>query len=289
VAQPLPLPSDLCMGRASHINDSGIILGYGNRSGATTHWTDEIVIWTPTSEGYSASLPGLAPDGTNPWDVGDINESAHAVVNHCCAAARAYWWSEATGYVRLIDAPGTGGCYASDVNDSDEIIGWCRTTPASSSELNEAAAYWSTPYATPELLPRLPDYNYVHTAISLNNLGVATGSAWNSAKRGLKIVGVTWTKTTAGWVIETIPDFGGTDTKPVEINDDGWITGSAQITNGRSHAFLWQRGQAMRDLGAIGPESNALGMNSSAAPEMMIVGTSLAGSVYRAVLWKPQL
>jgi probable HAF family extracellular repeat protein len=289
VAQPLPLPSDLCMGRASDINDSGIILGYGNRTGAVSHTTDAVVIWTPTSEGYSALLPGLAPDGTNPWDVGDVNENAHAVVNHCCAAARAYWWSEGTGYVRLADVPGTAGCYAHDVNDNDEIIGWCRTTPASSSELNEDAAYWSSPYAVPELLPRLPDHNYVHTATSLNNSGVATGTAWHNTKRGNTVTGVTWTRTPAGWVIETIPAFGGTNSSPVEINDDGWITGSAPVVNGRQHAFLWRRGEAMRDLGAIGPESNAFGMNSAAAPELLVVGTSLSGSVYRAVLWKPQL
>jgi probable HAF family extracellular repeat protein len=290
VAQPLPLPLDFCLGRASHINDAGTIVGYINRSGATSHTTDAVVLWTPTSDGYSALLPGLAPDGTNPWDVGDMNESAHVVVSHCCAAARAYWWSQSTGFVRLIDAPGTAGCHADDVNDNDEIIGWCRTTPASSSELNEAAVYWSSPYAVPELLPRLADYNYVHTGASLNNLGVATGSAWNSSKGGrLNIAGVTWTRTTGGWIIDKIPDFGGNDTKPVEMNDAGWITGSSRINTGNHHAFLWRRGEAMRDLGAIGPDSNAFGMNSAVAPELLVVGISLSGNVYRAVLWKPQL
>jgi probable HAF family extracellular repeat protein len=288
VAQPLPLPLDFCLGRAAHINDAGTIVGYINRSGATTHTTDAVVIWTPTSEGYSAFMPGLAPDGTNPWDVGDMNESGHVVVRNCCTASRAYWWSATTGYVRLAEPAGTAGCHAADVNDNDEIIGWCRT-PAIVNGLNEDAAYWSSPYAVPELLPRLPDYNYVHPATSLNNVGVATGTAMNDTKRGSTTTGVTWTKTPTGWVVETIPAFGGTSSNPVEMNDDGWITGSAPVANGKQHAFLWRRGEAMRDLGAIGAESNAFGMNSAAAPELLVVGTSLSGNVYRAVLWKPQL
>jgi probable HAF family extracellular repeat protein len=284
-AQSLPLPLDLCMGRASHINDAGTIVGYANKSGATTHWTDAVVIWTPTGEGYATLLPGLAPDGTNPWDVGDMNESGDFVVNWCCAEPRAYWWSAETGYRRLLDAPGTVGCYASDVNDNDEIIGWCSTI--SGTQHNETAAYWSSPFAEPILLPRFRDYNYVHTASSLNNLGIATGKAWKTTKSGRdKILGVTWTKS-KGWAIDSIPDFGGTNTTAVEINDDGWIIGTTQVTSG-DHAFLWRPGQTMRDLGAIGRDSNAFGMNSSASPELLVVGTSLSGSVYRAVLWKPQ-
>jgi probable HAF family extracellular repeat protein len=290
VVQPLPLPSDLCLGRAMHINDAGIIVGYANRTGAVSHTTDAVVIWTPITGGYSAILPGLAPDGTNPWDVGGMNENGHVVVNHCCAAARAYWWSQATGYVRLIDAPGTAGCHADDVNDNDEIIGWCRTTPASSDSLNESAAYWSSPSAVPELLPRLTGYNYVNTAQSLNNSGLAVGQASNRSKGGrLTTTGVTWTRITGGWVIATMPDLGGGETTPVDMNDNGWVTGSSRVTSGNNHAFLWRRGEAMRDLGAVGPESNAFGLNSAASPELLIVGTSVSGNVYRAILWKPQL
>jgi probable HAF family extracellular repeat protein len=73
------------------------------------------------------------------------------------------------------------------------------------------------------------------------------------------------------------------------MNDNGWVTGSSRVTSGNNHAFLWRRGEAMRDLGAVGPESNAFGLNSAASPELLIVGTSVSGNVYRAILWKPQL
>jgi probable HAF family extracellular repeat protein len=286
--QVLPLPADLCMGWATQINDAGVVVGHANVTGAVSHTTDAIVMWTPTDHGYDARILGLAPDGTSPWDGEHINEAGHAVVNHCCAAARAYWWSQETGYVRLADVPGTAGCYASDINDNDEIAGWCRTTPASSSELNEDAAYWSSPYAAPVLLPRIAGYNYVQPAKTLNNTGLVAGEAWNSGKGGkLLRSGVTWTKSGSSWIVDKIADFGGGETAVAEVNDDGWVVGSSKISTGRFHAFLWQPGRAMRDLGAVGPESYAYGINSSASVELLVVGQSISSNVSRAVLWRP--
>ena len=273
---PLPMLSGLCRGTAIRINEAGLIVGKLWAPGSTTAVP---VFWKWLNPGYSVQSMGTIPTG--PWqDLTNLNEVGHAVYN--AGHDKAFWWSETAGFVPLPSAAGSTGCGVQDINDNDEISGVCYVGDLPS------AAFWASPSSTPILLPRLTGYNYAHNGNTLNNSGVVAGQAWNRLKSGrLVITGVRWIRTGTSWNIETLPDLGGGETDPRDINDAGWMTGSSRLSNGHGHAFLWARGQAMRDLGSLGPESWAGAITPSSAIQVLIVGQSNVGSFNRAVLWRP--
>jgi probable HAF family extracellular repeat protein len=279
----LPLPPGLCRGFARDINDAGQILGRLFAAGATSLTQAVPVIWTPDGDGYTVRDLGLAQDGSRPYEELGFNSQGHAVAN---IMYQAYWWSEATGWLRLPEAPGSNGCYAYDVNDVDEIAGLCRFD-GPDGKYNSTTVYWASPTSAPELLPRIPGYNYAHSGRSINNSGAMVGTAVNNKHSNLLISGILWTKSSGLWAYEIMPSMGGTDTTPNEINDDGWVVGSGKVSGGKTRAILWKSGQPMRDLGAIGPESWAYGISPSGAVETLVVGQTVSGNVNRAVVWRP--
>lgn len=94
-------------------------------------------------------------------------------------------------------------------------------------------------------------------------------------------------RTGGTWAIEVLPNLGAGETYPVDVNDDGWVTGTSNLTSGKTHAILWRPGQPMKDLGAMQNDSWAKGITPAGAVEMLVVGLSSVGSVNRAVLWRP--
>jgi probable HAF family extracellular repeat protein len=286
VVKNLPMPAGLCRGRAFRINESGEVIGYLYPAGATSLVQTIPVLWKPVGAEFSVQELGVTGSG-RPYDVMDFNESSHAVVN--LTVRQAYWWSETTGFVRLPEPTGSTGCYADGLNDLDEIVGSCEMSNIVVGKTISTTAFWSSPSSIPVLLPRLTGYNYYHFARDLNNNGVAVGQAWNNRQSGLVQTGVRYVRNGTTWTIEVLPDLGGGGTYPVDINDDGWVTGYSGVsTGGKRHAMLWRAGQVMKDLGAIGPESWASAITPTGAVEMLVVGYSTFGSEYRAVLWRPQ-
>ena len=287
IVKALPVPAGLCRGRAWRINEAGEVLGQMYPAGATSLTQSIPLLWKPVGDGFTVQELGLA-SGVRPYDILDFNESAHAVVN--ISIREAYWWSEASGYVRLANPPNSTGCYADGVNDLDEIVGECWMNDITAGKNIATTVFWSSPTSAPAILPRLAGYNYAHEPADLNNLGVAVGQALNTKGSTITETGVRYLRNGTGvWTIEILPDLGAGGTDPRDINDDGWIIGRSNITSARRHAFLWRQGQQMKDLGAVGPESWADGVTPVGASELLVVGQTTSGKVNRAVLWRPQL
>jgi probable HAF family extracellular repeat protein len=280
----LPLPSGLCRGRAIRINESGSILGNLYPAGATSLVQSIPVYWTPTGSDYVVQELGTSPDG-RPYDVLDFNEQSHAIAN--ITIRKAFWWSESTGFLRLQDAPGSTGCYANGLNDLDQIVGQCEFND-NTGRHNASTAFWSSPTAIPEILPRVPGYSYVNDGADLNNVGIVIGKAWDNRKSGLVIDGVEWIQSGSAWSIVVMPSLGAGQTYPEDINDDGWVTGSSNLSGSKTHGFLWKSGQPIKDLGALNSQSFANALTPSGSAQLIVVGRSTStGSVDRAVFWKP--
>ncbi|HZI99660.1 MAG TPA: hypothetical protein VFD22_03280 [Gemmatimonadaceae bacterium] len=282
----LPLPQGLCRGRALRISDAGIVIGQAYPSGATSLTESVPLIWKPDGTGYSVQELGVTEYG-RPYDIQSANEASHAVVMIGIYYGKAYWWSEVTGFVLLKYPANSTGCYLDDVSDNDEIVGSCQYEfPNSTPSRITNVVYWPSPTADPVVLPRMAGYNYAHMPSAINNNGIVVGQLWNSTRSGLKIVGARWIRSGSTWTVELLPTLGG-ETYPMDITDDGWVTGRSGVSGSKSHAFLWKAGSLMRDLGAIGSNSNAEAIALSSSGEKLIVGSSSLANDDRAVLWYP--
>jgi probable HAF family extracellular repeat protein len=73
----------------------------------------------------------------------------------------------------------------------------------------------------------------------------------------------------------------------MEINARGQVVGVSSTGAGRAHAFVWEAGTGMQDLGALGSSwSSAFGINARG----QVVGwngASTPAEPLRAVLWEP--
>jgi probable HAF family extracellular repeat protein len=271
--EDLPLLAPWCNGTANFINESGVIVGRLNIGTTAT----VSVRWVPGDGGYSVEPMGALPDGSAP-DLKGLNETGEAIANHNGSpGSRPYWWSAGTGWQAIPVTDGAANCYAEGLNDAGEISGQCDGT----------AVVWSSHDAPPDALPRLEGHDQSHSAIALNNGGVAVGYAGRTVSGRLEQTGVRWTRSSSGWTIEVLPNLGAGGTQSWDVNDAGAIVGASWIGKSKNHAFLLESGQSMRDLGSLGTESWAFAITPSSAARTVIVGVSTVGTVKRATAWRP--
>lgn len=275
----LPLPAGYCNAAALLINNSGVIVGL---AGPKPYKVP--VRWLPGIDGYSAQIMGVFPD-TAVLEILGFNDAGH-VVGDLFEGLRStpLWWSETTGFVNLKLAIGSTGCYATDTNEAEEIVGGCYIDGI------DAPVFWNSSAEIPIVLPRMPGYDSHHAANAINNYGVAAGYAWTHG-RANKIIktGVRWVRTGSSWTVASIGTLGGGNPNPSSVNDAGWIVGSDYVSGATNHAFLWKPGQGMTDLGSIGLESYAWSINSPpTGNQTLIVGMSDVKSIFRAVVWRPR-
>jgi probable HAF family extracellular repeat protein len=277
----LPLLAPWCYGNAMFVNESGVIIGHMNPGANLVG-----VLWTPDGlGGYIVSdlgtLEGKGPDLRGLNNAGLIVANINVFSNE---TGGGFWRSPETPWQRLQKVAGATGCFADAINDSDEVAGFCYISGISE------AAFWASPTAIPELLPRLPNHNYAHTVHGLNNTGIAVGYAMNRTKSGQVITtGVKWVRSGATWTIYVLPDLGGGGSQAYDVNDAGWVVGNSTLPQGgKKHAALWIPGAAAKDLGALGPESWAFAISPSSAAQTMVVGVGDVGSYRRALLFRPQ-
>lgn len=277
----LPLLAPWCYGNAMFVNEGGLIIGHMNPG--TSNLVG--VLWTPDgSGGYTvADLGTLEGHGA---DLMGLNNAGLIVANidvFSNATGGGFWRTPQTPWQRLQKVQGATACYADGINDNNEIAGFCYINGISN------AAFWASPTAIPELLPRLPSHNSAHSAGGLNNIGVAVGYAMNRTKSGQVVTtGVKWIRsgTPATWAVFALPDLGGGESMATDVNDDNWIVGNSALTQGKKHAALWTPGAAVKDLGSVGPESWAFAL--SPGPQTIVTGVGDVGSYRRGLLYRPQ-
>jgi probable HAF family extracellular repeat protein len=275
----LPLVAPWCGGSANFVNESGVIIG---GLGATR----VAVRWVPNIEGgYEASgvtLMGPLPEGSSP-DLKGLNASGIVIANHNGSpGSRPYWWSEGV-WTGLPIPAGATQCYVEAFNDLGEASGMCTVGGVSS------ATFWSSLTSAPVLLPRLEAHAGSHSAIALNDNGVAVGYATRVTKSGsLLKTGVRWTRTAGTWSgPEMLPDLGGGGTQTWDINNDGVIVGASWTGTGKNHAFILVPGQPIRDLGGLGSEHWAFAVTPAGSSEIIVVGVSNSSTYKRGTVWRP--
>jgi probable HAF family extracellular repeat protein len=240
------------------------------------------VQWVRNGSGFTVEAMGLLPDGSsvNPES---LNDSGFVVGDHLgYPGTRPYWWSRASGWTPLALATGATDCYAYAINTVGEIVGTC------SVEGVKSAAFWSSRFAVPTLLPRLPGSTLWFSAMGLNNLGVVVGNGYSNAKGNQGgYTGIRWTRTGSTWSIETLPGLSAGGSQPRTVSDAGWIVGTGWVGTDKNHAFVIAPGQAIRDLGSLGTESWVMGMSPGASGPPLVAGVSNVGTVKRATIWRP--
>ena len=277
VMSDLPLPTGFCNASPESMDDAGRIIGV-----ARTTTNRHVLRWVPAPSGYSVEIVLEAPEGLS-IDPGGMNSVGNFVGTYLGNGSYAFWWSEATGKVDLLVPAGGRNCVAVDVNEIDQIAGYCTFSTS-------MAVFWESPTSVPVVLPRLAGYTAGYSGYTLNNLGDVAGSASTTVKGGKYIrAGVRWVRNGSTWTPENIGTLGGTpNPAPTSMNDAGWIVGNDNASGNTRHAFLWRPGIGMTDLGLSGAESYAWGMtNPTAGEPILIAGQSERQGHFRAIVWKP--
>jgi hypothetical protein len=209
----LPLGS-FCGGSPLRINSSGVILG--SLSGGPANSTG---LWFPSSTGYTLTVLPAASDGYRPLTGGGLNDNAH-VLGWGQGFARLYWWSSGTGWISMNVPSGATFCQASRaINNYDQIASKCTVRGVGN------GYYWSSPTATPILLPSPAGLGDV-TPRGMNDAGVIVG--------GGSGVGLRWVPTPSGYKMDVFPAG-----VPEAIAADGMMAGSVSRNFGSSLPVLF--------------------------------------------------
>jgi probable HAF family extracellular repeat protein len=270
----LPVPAGRCSGGARAINDAGVIVGSVNNAayrwlpGSSETWTVE-------------KLPGL--DAASPQE---INSRGDIVLLHNDGNTEILpsWigtlWVEGTGVVHLPDLAGaTRGCSSKAINNLSQVVGYC----VYAENDNLTPVIWLSHQTEPLALPQLPGIARSWSN-GINDAGVVVGVAQTST--GVNRA-VRWIPSGGTWAVEDLGSLGG-DSEAKSINNRGQIVGISRVGGFNYHAFLWEEGPGMRDLGSLGTQGGqATGINDPAdgAPTLA-AGWSYLSATPQMVLWR---
>jgi probable HAF family extracellular repeat protein len=129
--------------------------------------------------------------------------------------------------------PGSTYSTASDLNDSDEVVG------TSGSTAGERAVLWTSTGAAIDLGTLPGDISSAATAI--NNNGTVIG--YSKGLQGMRAF--IWTQTSGMEPLGTLP--GETSSRALGINDANTVVGSATTATG-DRAFVWTKEAGIQDL-----------------------------------------
>jgi probable HAF family extracellular repeat protein len=278
----LPLIAPYCNGTALYINESGMMIGRLDPSGAGFP-----VRWVPNGAGYDVYALNPPSDGTTAAFVLDgLNKSGVVVGNRWHGANTVpYSWSQGGGWgVMPINAEtATTGCYVEALNDNGEGVGECWTAGTGK------AVFWGSSTTSPVLLPQLAGYTSASSGKALNNVGTIVGYAVKQTKSGSVTAGVRWTRQPDGsWsnpgLLPDVPTPGAS--RGEDVNDDGVIVGVTSISN-KNRAFILFPGQPIRDLGSVGGETWAFSVTPAGSFPTLVAGTTFIANYNRGTIWRP--
>jgi probable HAF family extracellular repeat protein len=269
------VPAGTCNAGARAINDGGVIVGSVNNAAYR---------WLPgPSETWT--FESLGSDGSPQ----DINSRGDVALLHNNGNIDNLIWigtlwiegtGEGTGIVHLRDLPGsTRGCLSKGINNLQQVVGRCHFTEND----KLVPVVWSSPQSEPTALPQLPNaVRYDPNAI--NDNGVIVGTAITTS--GVYLA-VRWVLSGGSWTVEDLGSLGG-NSEAKGINSLGQIVGFSRVGGSTDHAFVWEEGSGMRDLGSLGSQgSQAWGINDPAtgAPTLA-AGWSYVSATPAMVRWR---
>gem|GEM_PF-2846072 len=201
---------------------------------------------------------------------------------------------EASGTVLVVEGPqpapyaitdlglpaGSNYVAARGINSSGEVVGRMQYVDSYHNSLM-IGFRWAEG-ATMDNLPPLPGF-YFSQAFDINDSRDAVGVSYRDIREGFR--GTIWH--TDGTKTE-LPDLGGGSTYAYSINNAGLVVGSSDLGSTRSHAFLWQVGSGMTDLGTADDQvyyhSSALDVNNAGQIVGISTQATIGGKV-TACLW----
>jgi probable HAF family extracellular repeat protein len=291
------------------VNNPGWITGFSNVQGdQRTHatlWRDgatidlgtlggpnSAVLWPVKNDGGTivgvAETAELDPLG-EAWSCSFFFPTA---TGHTCLG---FVWQD--GVMRPLPTLGGNNGFATGVNDRGQVVGWAENTvrdPTCNAPqvLQFRAVLWDTRRDQVHELPPLPG-DTVSAATAINDRGQVVGISGicdNAVGRFSAAHAVLWENGEP----TDLGNLGGDAwNTPMAINHQGEVVGFANLPGGdpgafNAHAFLWTKGDGMRDLGTLLPEdafSQGLGINGHG----QVVGLSCGVSGCRAFLWENEV
>jgi probable HAF family extracellular repeat protein len=264
----LPVPAGTCSAAARAVNDAGVIVGSVNN--AAYRWLPDGETWTAQSLGLADASP---QEVNSRGDIALLHNNGNMI-----------WigtvWTEATGIIHLADLPGsTRGCLSRGINNSQQVVGRCHY----SENGNLTPVIWSSLQSEPTALPQLPGV-VRSSPNAINDAGVIVGLAitTSGANRAVR-----WIPSGGTWVVQDLGSLGG-NSEAKSINSHGQIVGFSRVGGSTDHAFVWEVGIGMRDLGALGSQgSQAWGINDPAAgAPTLAAGWSYVSATPNMVRWR---
>jgi probable HAF family extracellular repeat protein len=182
------------------------------------------------------------------------------------------------GETELTANPGTqsenppiSGAQGNGINNSDQVVGWAwMGNPNFSGDPQHVAVLWQSGQTVGANI----DNNFAHfpfcedvEAQAINNVGQIVGFAGTCKA-------VVNNNSSIAWIFQNgkftnLPTLGGPDAAAFGINDNGQVVGDSDLdaTNGTTHAFLWQSGKGIVDLGTLpgGLFAEAVAINKNGA------------------------
>ncbi|GAA2367054.1 hypothetical protein Cme02nite_29270 [Catellatospora methionotrophica] len=114
-------------------------------------------------------------------------------------------------------------------------------------------------------------------AFAINDHGVVVGSSQVGAGENPPEHAFRW----KDGVMIDLGTLGGTRSGAAAVNNNGWIVGGSTLSSGAMRPFLWRPGLGMIDLGSLGGESFATGVNDAG----MVVGQYVLAGELRGFRW----
>jgi probable HAF family extracellular repeat protein len=211
-----------------------------------------------------------------------VNACGQAVGNSTQSAGgklRAFIWTKGTGHSDVGTLPGFTDAGAHDINNLGQVVGYCAVAGSANRGFCWSSIGGMRPVGT------LPG-GLGSDAVGINDLGEIVGSSDSGDVNNAHAV--LWNRTGVAEDLGTLA--GGTWSAAFAVNIFGTVVGNGNCTGSPSHAFAWNKKDAMQDLNALIPANSGWVLQGAVAVSVagQIVGVGTVNGQQHAFLLTPQ-